>query len=429
MKPNFSTVLKWYGFPVEEAKAIFKEAQAADKKTWQTEKMWEIFNFHYKNNEFYRTFVGKKFTNWNDIPVIRPKDLKGDCLSKIPSIINTKKLYISRTSGTSSVPLYFTRDPLTHAIVWENVSYFYGKAGILLDDRQARMFGMSKKALDVAKNRVKDWISNRYRFNIFNLSDEALDGWVKRFRYGNFKYIYGYNNSLVVFAQYLINRNYTLKSIAPSLISCIITSELCSPKDAQILSKGFDIPIYNEYGTSELGIMGFKDNSYPHWDCSDELIYLEVLDENGTPVPDGEMGYLAGTDLFNKATPFIRYQVGDLAKIRRIDSHTQIIELMGRTNDLAIFPSGRKIPGFSFYFVVLNSINTLCDVKEFLFRQTSEGFNFEYVADKPLNDAERLKIKNTIDLHFKEDIKLSAVKVEKLERGKSGKFKQFISEI
>jgi phenylacetate-CoA ligase len=141
------------------------------------------------------------------------------------------------------------------------------------------------------------------------------------------------------------------------------------------------------------------------------------------------MGFLTGTDLFNKSTPFIRYQVGDLAAIRRKDGHTQIVELMGRTNDLAILPSGRKIPGFSFYFVVLNVVDTLSNVKEFLFRQTSEGFNFEYVADKPLSNNDCLKIKNTIDLHFKENFKVTAVKVEKLERGKSGKFKQFISEV
>ncbi|MDR2927274.1 MAG: hypothetical protein LBV41_03595 [Cytophagaceae bacterium] len=425
MKPSFNTILKWSGFPVDEAKVIFKEALAADKTLWQTEKMWEIFKFHYQNNQFYRGFAGKEFADWSEIPVIRRKDLKGDYMLKTPAEVNTQKLYSSSTSGSSGDPLFFARDPLTHALVWENVRNLYEKAGVSLDDRQARMFGISKKQPDRAKARLKDRLSNRYRFDVFDLSDSALDLWVKQFRAQRFKYIYGYTNSLVVFAQYLIRRNQTLKSAAPLLKCCIITSEVCTANAAQTLRKGLGIPVFNEYGSSELGIMGFKESDC--WQASDELLYLEVLDENDKLLPDGEIGRLTCTALFNRATPFIRYQLGDLAAIRRTaDGHTQILEIMGSLNDLAILPSGRKVPGISFYFVAQSVVEASHNIREFLFRQTSDGFTFEYVSDTPVNDSDFRKIKKDIILYLKEDIKLSAIRTDELQRGKNGKFKHFI---
>ena len=424
MFPKFSTILKWSGFPVDEAAPVFREALSVDKAEWHKQKTWEIFQYHYKNNEFYRNFAGKEHSNWSDIPIIRRKDLKGEPLSKMPAGLNPKKLYNSSTSGSSGDPLFFARDPLTHALVWENVKHRYAQAGISLDDKQARMFGMSKKPLDKAKARLKDYVSNRYRFDVFNLSDDALEGWVKRFSSGKFRYIYGYTNSLVVFAQYFIARNYTLKSVASSLKCCIITSEVCTEKDAQILREGFGIPVYNEYGSSELGIMGFKENDY--WLASDELLYLEVLDEDDNVLPDGEIGRLTCTALFNKATPFIRYQLGDLASIRRVNGQTQILEIMGSLNDLAILPSGRKVPGISFYFVAQELVESSHNIKEFLFRQTPEGFTFEYVSDTPIDETDFKKINKGIRLHLNEEIELKPIRVDELQRGKNGKFKHFI---
>jgi len=427
MRPNFNTILKLSGFPVDEAYIVYKEALKTDKISWQNDKKWEIFKFHYENNQFYKQFAGNGFSNWNDIPVIRRKDLKGDFISKIPSELTRKKLYVSSTSGSSGDPLFFARDPLTHALVWENVSYILGQVGVSLNDYQARMFGMSRKMSDIIKNRLKDRLSNRYRFNVFDVSDEALAGWIKQFQRKKFKYIYGYTNSLVLFAQYLINCNYTLKSLVPSLKCCIITSEVCTNKDEETLRKGLGIPVFNEYGSSELGVMGFKKNDF--WDTSNELIYYEVLDENDNILPDGELGFLTCTSLFNKATPFIRYQLGDLASIRRNGAQTQITDIKGSLNDLAILPSGKKVPGISFYFVVQDIIESSNNIKEFLFRQTPDGFNFEYVSDNSISDTDFNKIKKSVSLHLKEEINLSAVKTDKLQRGKNGKFKHFISSI
>ena len=39
---------------------------------------------------------------------------------------------------------------------------------------------------------------------------------------------------------------------------------------------------------------------------------MEILDENNQPVPYGKEGKVVITSLYNKAHPFIRYEIGDV---------------------------------------------------------------------------------------------------------------------
>ncbi|ASB48297.1 phenylacetate--CoA ligase family protein [Alkalitalea saponilacus] len=425
---DFFRVLKILGFPVKEACDLFSQIPfEGDLLQWQREKADEIFRFHYKENEFYRKFVGSEPEEWTKIPVIKRADLKGDFKGKLPASVRNQKLYLSSTSGSSGDPLFFARDRLSHALVWLNVEHLYNQAGLSVNFRQARMFGISRQPVGRMKARFKDYLSNRYRFNVFDLSDEAFEKWVQKFKKGRFTYIYGYTNSLVTFARFLQNSNLVLADVAKSLRACIVTSEVCTEKDAQTLREALGVPVYNEYGSSELGVMGFKQNGF--WHGSDGLLFYEVLDENDEVVADGEPGYLTCTALFNRATPFIRYRIGDLAVINKSSGITQIEQVMGSLNDMALLPSGKRVPGISFYFVAEELIDRTEVVKEFLFRQTPEGFEFEYVASRDLNNVEFDALKRGFDAIVDDEAALILKRVEELQRGSNGKFKHFISEL
>jgi phenylacetate-CoA ligase len=362
---------------------------------------------------------------WEDIPVLKRGDLINDFLSKIPPSSASEKLYISHSSGSSGQPIFFARDAFSHAYVWTVLDECYANVGISLNHRQARVFGVSGSKLNKIKVRLKDLMSNRYRFNVFDLSDQALEKWLTIFRKEHFEYIYGYSNSLIVFANFLKSKGLLLSNISESIKACIVTSEVCTDKDTILLEEAFGVPVYNEYGSSELGLMGFKKDGF--WEVPDHLLYIEVLDENGNVLPDGEVGYLVCTALFNKATPFIRYQNGDLGSIRRVNGRTRIEQLMGSLNDQAVLPSGKKVPGISFYFVAQELLESSSKVKEFLFRQKEGVFIFEYVADEDLTEIEIAKLKKGLTGTLGQGLQLQTKRVSALQRGASGKFKHFIS--
>jgi phenylacetate-CoA ligase len=100
---------------------------------------------------------------------------------------------------------------------------------------------------------------------------------------------------------------------------------------------------------------------------------------------------------------------------------------MGSLNDQAILPSGKKVPGISFYFVAQELLESSFKVKEFLFRQKDGVFIFEYVADEDLTDAEFLKLKKGLIGTLGQGLQLQTKRVSALQRGASGKFKHFIS--
>ena len=81
--------------------------------------------------------------------------------------------------------------------------------------------------------------------------------------------------------------------------------------------------------------------------------FVEILDNHNNPVPDGQSGRIVITSLYNKANPFIKYDVGDIGSIQRINAKKVILKkLEGRNDDYVILADGTKAIGLTFYYVI-----------------------------------------------------------------------------
>ena len=281
------------------------------------------------------------------------------------------------------------------------------------------------------KERFKDFLSRRFRFSIFNLSDEVLEGFLNHFKTKKFDYINGYTSSIVLFAKYLQKRNIVLKEICPSLKVCIVTSEMLFEDDKVLLEKQFGIPIINVYGASELDLIAFQ-NPEGEWQVNSETLFVEILDENNVVLPYGQEGRIVITSLFNTAHPFIRYDIGDIGILDEKSTLQKPIlkKLIGRTNDVAILPSGKKSPGLTFYYVTKSIIEDDGNVKEFVIKQTKiDTFEIEYVSEKSLTLAQIAKIVKAITLYLEPNLIFNFTRKSTLERSNRGKLKQFKSMI
>jgi len=200
-------------------------------------------------------------------------------------------------------------------------------------------------------------------------------------------------------------------------------------EDKTLLEKQFGVAVVNEYGASELDLIAYQ-NPDGEWQVNSETLFVEILDENNTVLPYGNEGRVVITSLFNKAHPFIRYDIGDIGILDAKSTPKKPIlqQLIGRTNDIAILPSGKKSPGLTFYYVTKSIIEDDGNVKEFVIKQTKiDTFDIEYVSQTELNQEQIQKIEAAIALYLEKGLIFSFVRKEKLERSKSGKLKQFIS--
>lgn len=434
MFPLFDLTLQLNGFPMREAKAELRKIVAFSEKEHEVfvaNKKQEIVNFHLQNNHFYQELVGSKnYKNWEDLPVLNKQNLQKPLQERLSKGYSTKNSYINKTSGSSGTPFIFAKDKYCHALTWASNIYRFGWYGIDFNTSyQARFYGIPMDFIGNKKERFKDFLSHRFRFSIFDLSDAVLEKILKKFKNRKFDYINGYTSSVVLFAKYLQKKNIVLTTICPSLKVCMVTSEMLFEDDKILLEKQFGVPIVNEYGASELDLIAFQ-NKEGQWQVNSETLFVEILDENNKVVLNGTSGRIVITSLFNKAHPFIRYDIGDIGILDEKSTLQKPIlkKLIGRTNDVAVLPSGKKSPGLTFYYVTKSIIEDDGNVKEFVIKQTKiDSFEIEYVSEVELNLEQIKKIKKAIELYLEPDLNFIFIRKDSLERSNRGKLKQFKS--
>lgn len=430
----FDISLRINGFPIKKASADFKKILAIPEEKFESyviEKRNEIVHFHLQNNTFYQNLVGKRnVENWNDLPVLTKKDLQQPLKERISKGYSEKKIFVNKTSGSSGDPFIFAKDKECHALTWASIIYRFGWYDIDFNTSfQARFYGIPLDFMGNKKERLKDYLSNRYRFSIFDLSDVVLENILEKFHQKQFDYINGYTSSILFFAKFLKQKNINLKTICPTLKVCFVTSEMLFEEDKLLMEKQFGVHIVNEYGASELDLIAFQ-NLNDEWQVNAETLFVEILDENNQPVAHGKKGKIVVTSLYNKAHPFIRYEIGDVGILDEKSTFKKPIlkKLIGRTNDVAVLPSGKKSPGLTFYYVTKSVIEDDGNVKEFIVRQTKlDCFEIDYVSEDELTLNQIKKIEDAVSIYLEPNLKFVFAKKPFLERTKRGKLKQFES--
>ena len=429
----FDWSLRVQGYDIAFAKAELKRIQDTSREDYFENAKKAIVNYHKQYNSFYQNFAGKDTVwEWKDIPIMTKADLQQPLQQRLSKEYTLKNIYKGKTSGSSGHPFTFAKDKACHALSWASFQDRYAWFDLDINSsKQARFYGIPLDFVGYQKERFKDWLGNRYRFSIFDLSDRKLQKIFKRFTSTKFEYINGYTSSIVLFAKYLKRQGIVLSKICPTLKACIVTSEMLFESDKKLLEQQFNIPIINEYGASEIGLIAFQ-NKETQLEIDNDLLFVEVLDHHNNILPDGEVGRIIVTSLYNKAHPFIRYEIGDLGALSRNKKNNTSIfsKLKGRTNDIATLPSGKVVPGLTFYYVTKSIIEENDNVNEFVIEQTKKDtFKFIYTAKRALTSPEEETIRQATYTYLEKGLTLIFEKVRLMDRSKRGKLKQFVSKV
>ena len=160
--------------------------------------------------------------------------------------------------------------------------------------------------------------------------------------------ISGYPSTLEQVAQ-LLDASHR-RRIRPRLL--LAGGEVLRPASRRTIEQAFRAPLFDLYGAHEFNLLA--------WQCPagagtlhvcDDGLVLEVLDEDGTPVAEGESGEVVATNLHAFAMPFIRYRTGDRA-VRGPATcpcgqpFTTLLAIDGRTMDHVVLPDGRRVHPF-----------------------------------------------------------------------------------
>ena len=78
------------------------------------------------------------------------------------------------------------------------------------------------------------------------------------------------------------------------------------------LEELYDAKVYSTYASTELSCAYCECATQYGGHAHPELVYTEIIDENGKEVPDGEVGELVATPLGVEGVPLVRYKTGDI---------------------------------------------------------------------------------------------------------------------
>lgn len=191
-------------------------------------------------------------------------------------------------------------------------------------------------------------------------------------------------------------------------------------------------PLTDLYSAQEVGVIALQcpDSGLLH--VQSEHVLVEVLDEQGQPCREGEIGQVAVTDLHNFAMPLIRYALRDWAEVGPACSCGRglptLRRVMGRTRNMAMNPEGKL------FWPVLETrrmLEAIPHLRQYQFEQTAENAITAHLVCAPAPSPEQLRtLQATLEQMLGHAYRWTwQVSDAPLPLSASGKFEEFISSI
>lgn len=154
----------------------------------------------------------------------------------------------------------------------------------------------------------------------------------------------------------------------------------------QLVRTHAGVNLFMRYSNTENGIFGISDGALTRYTLNTSTFHFEILElDSDAPVQPGEIGRIVVTDLFNRASPYLRYDTGDLGRFAVDETGAAnpaiLQELRGRKRD---FPVGGTVeaPRRLLYMEILEHVDRMTDIKQFQLRQNDIG-KFTWVLNAP----------------------------------------------
>lgn len=229
---------------------------------------------------------------------------------------------------------------------------------------------------------------------------------------------------------YLLARNITKREAECLNLKFILSnSELLYSYMRETIEDRFNCKVYNDYSCLEFSSIGFECREQNLHIACDNVI-IEVVDDMGGPVPDGQEGRLIITSLNNKAMPYLRYEIGDIGALSPEKcpcgrGFPVFKTLRGRCDDFLLMPDGSLLDPQTVVF----QIETIPEVMEFQILQKKQNSLQINLIIKDGSDGEKVKMEAVSNLkRVISQCMYTTVHIkEKLQRGSTGKIRSVIS--
>jgi phenylacetate-CoA ligase len=219
--------------------------------------------------------------------------------------------YRNTSGGSTGEPIILYQD--SNYFAWNTATkvLFDEWAGRKIGERMVSLFGTFQDILKSGQG-IKLYLRQQFSgitiLNTNRMSEKDKYQYVQRINHIKPSIIFAYNHELTRFIQ-----EHHLSVYSPRAV--MSTGGVLYPEVQARIEEVFKAPVFNCYGSREVGSMACNCKKSPGLHLIPNIHYLEILDNNGKEVKPGEAGNIIVTLLTNYTMPLIRYKIGDIGAL------------------------------------------------------------------------------------------------------------------
>ena len=334
---------------------------------------------------------------------------------------------INTTGGTTSYTLHHYISRATHSSTIANILLQWDDAGYQLGEKMILLGGSS---LYPSLGSVKAWLYNRLQnvipLSSFDITPRNLTDYAMRIRRSGARFLRGYASAIYTLARHMVKQG--IEGVHLEVI--FTTAETLFPEYRQVIEEAFGCQVFNEYGARDGGVLAFECSEHAGLHINAYNCLVEIVDDQGMPVPVGESGHLMLTSLDNYAFPFLRYRIGDIGTLT--DERCPcgrglplLKEVKGRSGDFVVGPNGLRIHS-EFFSHIFWQFPTVSQYQ--VIQDTPSGVTLRLVVDgHGLSASDQRKITAIVQRRAGPNFEVKIELVDNIPPAPSGKWKYVIS--
>ena len=293
-----------------EIQRVMNPAFSSKRQEYVQERLFEILEYAVNHTKFYAQFKSKE--GINAFPLVDKNSIRAKLDDFLSDAIPESDRIPVITSGSTGTPFRSYQDNTKKQRNSADTIYFASLAGFTIGEKLYYL----KIWSDYNKKSSKlQWVQNIVPIDVLNLRQNSKDVIEQLNRNKGTFCMLGYSSAyetLVAASREMptLSRKWKIKSILT--MSESLPDVLKEESEAL-----FGCLVLSRYSNIENGIIAQQTvNEQRFFLINEASFYVEIFDSQEEKLlPDGEIGRIVVTDLYNKAMPIIRYDTGDIGCI------------------------------------------------------------------------------------------------------------------
>jgi len=332
------------------------------------------------------------------------------------------------TGGSSGEPLVFLlgKERVSHDVAqkWRATRWW----GVDIGDKEIVAWGSPIELGSQDRiRRIRDGLFRSYLIAAFDLSQQTIAGFITQIVQRKPAMLFGYPSVYAMIAKQALASNIVLSNLGINVV--FVTSERLYDYQRELIEKAFGCDVANGYGGRDAGFIAHQ-CAQGGMHISAEDIVVEIIDDDGNVLPDGQRGEIVVTHLASGDFPFIRYRTGDIGAIAtqpcQCGRGLPLLEALdGRSTDFVVAQDGTKMHGLALIYILREQ----ADISEFKIVQHSLSVIEVDIVAATLGCESIESVTRGFKARLGQNVEVIINHVAAIESEKSGKFRYVISHV